>query len=196
VIPGHLAWGRRESSFVYGDPEFRAASDLARRIAQAGRVRGLLGASTGDLAATFPILVAVWRLPAVRVTVSRHAAAVWFSPNFPPVDRRLFDGRWAQAVLDLGPDDESYLAGRHKQALRTNMSHARQLGVQVNRVATYDGSTAPGCATSHRGHCDWGHPGAAILSAPSGLRSSQPGHHGAGTGSLKIPRSPGTFEEP
>jgi hypothetical protein len=138
VIPGHLPWGRHAASFVYGDPKFRAASDLAHHIAQAGRVRGLLAASTRDPAATLPTLVALWRLPAVHITVSRHQAAVWFSPIFPPVAQRIFAGRWAQAVLDLAPDDDSYLVGRRKQALRTNMTHARQLGVQVNKVFTYD----------------------------------------------------------
>ncbi len=116
MIPRRLPWGLHEASFVYGDPEFRAASDLARRIARVGRVRGLLGASTRDPAATLPVLAAVWRLPVVHITVSRRQAAVWFSPNFPPVDRCIFDGRWGQAVLDLAPGDESYLAGRQKQA--------------------------------------------------------------------------------
>jgi hypothetical protein len=41
-------------------------------------------------------------------------------------------------LLDLAPDDEQYLAGRRKQALRTNLSHARRLGVRVNRVETYE----------------------------------------------------------
>jgi hypothetical protein len=41
-------------------------------------------------------------------------------------------------VLDLAPDDEAYLAGRRKQALRTNLRHARQQGLQANLVETYD----------------------------------------------------------
>jgi hypothetical protein len=40
-------------------------------------------------------------------------------------------------VLDLEPDDQAYLSGRSRQALRTNMNHARQLGVEVTSVASY-----------------------------------------------------------
>ncbi len=103
MIPAHLPWGRHAGSFAYGDPKFRAASDLAHHIAQAGRVRGLLAASTRDPAATLPILVALWRLPAVHITVSRHQAAVWFSPIFPPVAQRIFEGRWRKRCWTWHP---------------------------------------------------------------------------------------------
>jgi hypothetical protein len=66
-----------------------------------------------------------------------HAAA-WFSPVFAATGQPISPGRWAQAVLDLAPDDRAYLVGRRKQALRTNLRRARQQGVHVKALATYD----------------------------------------------------------
>jgi hypothetical protein len=45
--------------------------------------------------------------------------------------------RLAWAVLDLPPAGEHYLVGRRRQALRTNLGHARDLGVTSSRV-TYE----------------------------------------------------------
>jgi hypothetical protein len=39
--------------------------------------------------------------------------------------------------LDLQSDDDVYLAGHRKQALRTNINHARRAGVRVTRLAGY-----------------------------------------------------------
>jgi hypothetical protein len=47
-------------------------------------------------------------------------------------------GRRAQAVLELPTAEEHYLAGRPKQALRTNLRHAREFGVTSDRIPTYE----------------------------------------------------------
>jgi hypothetical protein len=39
--------------------------------------------------------------------------------------------------LDVQSDDDVYLAGHRKQALRTNINHARRAGVTVTRLASY-----------------------------------------------------------
>jgi len=44
----------------------------------------------------------------------------------------------AQAVLELPTAAEHYLSGRPKQALRTNLRHARDLGVTSDRVPSYE----------------------------------------------------------
>ena len=41
-------------------------------------------------------------------------------------------------MLDLVPDDREYLTGKRKQALRTNLRHARRLGLEVCTVPTFD----------------------------------------------------------
>jgi hypothetical protein len=46
--------------------------------------------------------------------------------------------RRAQAVLELPAVEQHYLTGRSKQALRTNLRHARDLGVTSERIPTYE----------------------------------------------------------
>jgi hypothetical protein len=75
------------------------------------------------------VLVAIWRLPTVDLRVRPTDADTWFGD---------FGGRWAQAVLELPTVEKHYLAGRRKQALRTNLRHARDLGVSSDRIPTYE----------------------------------------------------------
>jgi hypothetical protein len=78
------------------------------------------------------VLAAVWRLPVTDLRVRQaDADAWWFGDWFGP-RRRL-----AWAVLDLPAAEEHYLVGRRRQALRTNLRHARALGVNSSRV-TYE----------------------------------------------------------
>jgi len=79
-------------------------------------------------------LVAVWRLPVVDLRVRRADADAWSGAYFGPARR----GRLAQAVLELPAAEEHYLAGRPRQALRTNLRHARDLGVTSGRASTYE----------------------------------------------------------
>jgi hypothetical protein len=123
---------------VYTDPLFRMTSDLAQRVVRMGRFRGVIGDLLRRPLTLFQVAFALWRLPVVDVTVRRSHAAVWFAPVSGPLGLPIFGGRLAQAVLDLGPDDQEYLVGRRKQALRTNLSHARRLGVHVERIETFE----------------------------------------------------------
>jgi hypothetical protein len=78
------------------------------------------------------VLTTVWRLPVIDLRVRQaDADAWWFRYWFGP-RRRL-----AWAVLDLPATEEHYLVGRHRQALRTNLRHARALGVTSSQV-TYE----------------------------------------------------------
>jgi hypothetical protein len=78
------------------------------------------------------VLAAVWRLPVTDIRVRQADADAWFFRHWFGPRRRL-----AWAVLDLPAAEEHYLAGRPKQALRTNLRHARALGVTSSRV-TYE----------------------------------------------------------
>jgi hypothetical protein len=80
--------------------------------------------------------VAVWRLPVVYLRIRRAEADPWSEAS--PVGRALSSGRRAQAVLELPTVAERYLAGRPKQALRTNLRHARDLGVTSDRTPSYE----------------------------------------------------------
>jgi hypothetical protein len=123
---------------VYGDRMFRATADVARHFTGRGRLRGLIGAVARRPAALVRVLLVVPRLPVVEVSVSAGQAAALLSRDFAPIASPIFGGRFAQAVLDLEPDDDVYLSGRPRQALRTNMRRARTLGVEVTSLAGYD----------------------------------------------------------
>jgi len=128
---GQAAVQRRE--LRYGTWEFRAASDLARRLPYSRPIAALMGSVVRD-PALIRALVAVWRLPVVDLRVRQADFDAWFEFYFGPARR----GRLAQAVLELPTAEERYLAGRPRQALRTNLRHARDLGVTSNRVPTHE----------------------------------------------------------
>jgi len=121
----------------YGSWEFRAASDLARRLPYSPRVSALIGSVVRD-PSLIRVFVAVWRLPIVDLRIRRDDADAWSGADSGPVGRAISSGRRAQAVLELPTIEEDYLAGRRKQALRTNLRHARDLGVTSDRIPTYD----------------------------------------------------------
>jgi hypothetical protein len=92
----------------------------------------ILGSVARHPAATLRVLAAVWRLPVTDLRFRQaDADAWWFGHWFGP-RRRL-----AWAVLDLPAAEDHYLVGRPRQALRTNLRHARALGVTSSRV-TYE----------------------------------------------------------
>ena len=127
---------RRELS--YGSREFLAASDLARRLPKSAPAPALIG-SLARRPALLRGLAAVWRLPVTDLRVRKaDADAWWFRDWFAP--RRQL----AWAVLDLPTAKDHYLTGRHRQALRTNLRHARARGVTSSRVSYETWSEAVG----------------------------------------------------
>jgi hypothetical protein len=126
VAPNQPPGQRRE--LVYGSWEFRAASDLARRLPSSHRAPALIGSVVRDPALA-RILVAVWRLPIVDLRAGQAEADAWFGDYF---------RRRAQAVLELPTVEQQYLTGRSKQALRTNLRHALDHGVTSERIPTYE----------------------------------------------------------
>ena len=128
----HGSWVQQRE-LRHGSWEFLAASDLARRLPYSPRVSALIGSVVRD-PALIRVLVAVWRLPVVDLRVRRADVDAWFGAYFGPARR----GRRAQAVLELPTAEKHYLVGRPKQALRTNLRHARDLGVTSDRIPTYE----------------------------------------------------------
>jgi hypothetical protein len=137
VIPPHMAPMTHPTSLGYTDPMFRATVEVARHFTESRRFRGLLGALARQPLTVFRVLLTVARLPIVEISINASQAAALMSRDFAPISAPIFGGRYAQAVLDLRLDDEAYLSGRHRQALRTNMRHARNMGVSVASVASY-----------------------------------------------------------
>jgi hypothetical protein len=113
----------------YGSREFLAASDLARRLPRSAPAPALIG-NLARRPALVRVIAAVWRLPVTDLQVRKaDADAWWFGDWFAP--RRQL----AWAVLDLPTAKDHYLTGRHRQALRTNLRHARARGVTSSRVS-------------------------------------------------------------
>jgi hypothetical protein len=83
------------------------------------------------------VIVAVSRLPVVDLRVCRADADAWLG-TVGLIGNIVRKRRWAQAVLELPTLEEHYLAGRPKQALRTNLRHARNLGVTSDRIPTHE----------------------------------------------------------
>lgn len=127
----------RQGELRYGSREFRAASDLARRLPYSPRVTTLAGSVLRD-PALIRVVVAVWRLPIVDLQVRRGDLDAWTGAFVGPVNRAMRSRRWAQAVLDLPAAEKPYLAGRPKQALRTNLRHAGKVGVTSSRIPTHE----------------------------------------------------------
>jgi hypothetical protein len=123
------------SELVYGEPKFRAAVDFMQCMDAHAAIPGFALALLRH-PRLLSAAISIAGLPTVTVELSRQSAAVWSAPNFPPATRGLAGGR-AQAVLDLQSDDDVYLAGHRKQALRTNLNHAKRAGVTVTRLTTY-----------------------------------------------------------
>jgi len=120
---------RRE--LYYGSQEFLAASDWARGLPPSHRAQAALGSMARHPAA-LRVLVDIWRLPVTHLRVQQADANAWWFRNWFGPRRRL---GWA--VLDLPAAQDHYLVGRPKQALRTNLRHARTVGVTSSRV-TYE----------------------------------------------------------
>jgi len=115
----------------YGSLEFLAASDWARSLPRDHRAPVVVG-STLRHPAMLRVLADVWRLPVTDLQVRQADADAWWFRHWLGSRRRL-----AWAVLDLPATEDHYLVGRPKQALRTNLRHARALGVTSSRV-TYE----------------------------------------------------------
>jgi hypothetical protein len=153
--PADLEWRRyacasrppaQRRELRYGSREFRAASDLAWRLRYSPPVSALIGCVLRD-PALIRAFVAVCRLPVVNLRVSRADANAWSEAS--PVDRTIFGWRPAQAVLELPTVEDHYLAGRPKQALRTNLRHARELGVTSERIPTHEAWFEPASVILH-----------------------------------------------
>lgn len=139
LVPRLLANGRawlasfKRQDLSYNSPNFRAASELARHLSNPPQVSELIGRIVRD-PALIPVLMAILRLPVVNLQARRSDVDTWGSAYFNPAR----SSRLAQAVLDLPTVEKDYLRGHRKQALRTNLRRAREIGITSARVPSYE----------------------------------------------------------
>ncbi|HTR74443.1 MAG TPA: hypothetical protein VMH33_04190 [Solirubrobacterales bacterium] len=89
-------------------------------------------------------------LPVTNLRVTSSPVGRMIMEHFAIRDGRRWRYRRAQGVLALPPDFASYLRGRHKQAIRTNVGHARKAGLRVLSCAI--DNWAPGAGDARGGH--------------------------------------------
>src|SRR5215211_716615 len=123
---------RREGTpITYGSSEFQAASELVREMSlRRSEQRDSYGKLIARLL-TRPVNAArtartVARLPTLTVSVSDSPTGRVIRKE---LNRRALGvptGRLARACLILPDDGRAYLRGKSRQALRTNLSRARE----------------------------------------------------------------------
>jgi hypothetical protein len=84
------------------------------------------------------MLLSLRELPIVELRLSVGEHRRWLHARWPAAGESLFDGYWAQAVIQTSVKEHEYLAGRHRQAVRTNIHRARELGISATRLGGYD----------------------------------------------------------
>jgi hypothetical protein len=90
------------------------------------------------------------RLPEVEVRLTGSPAGLMIGEHLAIRDGRRWRYRTAQGVLRLPVDFATYMRGRHRQAVRTNVGHARRAGLTAASYAVDD--WRPGKADSRRAH--------------------------------------------
>jgi len=132
----------------YGSWEFVAASNWVRDQSPTLRISALIRSMVRD-PGLIRVFLAVLRLPVVEFRVRRADISLsqsYFSPSG--------HGRLARAVLELPANEERYLVGRARQTLRTNLRHARELGVTSDRNSYEAWVEAAAAVLGSRGSSD------------------------------------------
>ena len=96
-----------------------------------------------------PVLIRfLWELPRVTVPLSGHPSGLAIAEHLSLTRWGVPRFRLAQGVLHLPSDFSSYLRGRRRQAVRTNVRRARDLGIESHRT-TVPAWTRPGDKLTH-----------------------------------------------
>jgi hypothetical protein len=89
------------------------------------------------------------RLPPAELRLTDSRSGRLIAEHFAIRDGDRFRYRSAQGALSLPADFAVYTRGRHRQALRTNVGHARRAGITITSYALDDWE--PGVGDARRG---------------------------------------------
>ncbi len=130
-------WRRRETvhagrkTRAADDTRLRISSDCAQRL-RAGR-RQLRGHGLVSLLRQVPVLIRfLWALPRTDVRLSSSPAGLAISEHLSLRTWGIPRFRLAQGVLHLPEDFATYVRGRRRQAVRTNVRRAKDLGIDCH----------------------------------------------------------------
>jgi hypothetical protein len=90
------------------------------------------------------------RLPTTKLRLTESPAGRMIKAHFAIREQGAWRYRDAQGVLPLPADFSEYMRGRRRQAVRTNVGHARKTGLTVVSVAI--DNWAPGLDDTRAGH--------------------------------------------
>lgn len=122
---------------AYGTAELTDLCGFARPAPGADRLKAI-SLALARRPRRVQTLMSLRDLPIVELRLSAAEHDHWLNSRWPAGGESLFGGHWAQAVIQTAPDEHEYLTGRHRQAVRTNIRRARELGVTARRLAGYD----------------------------------------------------------
>lgn len=124
--------GAYRPALQYGGAVFEEASRFVRSAAGAPAHQLVRPSSLRGAAALGRLVLG---LPWVELSVSDSVAGQRIAHHLDYRTRRGFPmRRVAQGVLTLPSDRDDYLRGRRRQAVRTNLGHARRAGARVEEV--------------------------------------------------------------
>jgi hypothetical protein len=119
----------------YGGARFERAALTVRRSRQNIGLMGWSAALVGDPLGAMALLEVLRRLPRVELTPSAQPAGRVLLDHLQERRRGVAPNRLAQGVLPLPSSLAEYLTGRHRQAVRTNVGHAREQGIRCGPVS-------------------------------------------------------------
>ncbi|HEY0278612.1 MAG TPA: hypothetical protein VGC32_10120 [Solirubrobacterales bacterium] len=133
----------------YGSPPFLRACDASRACREI-EGSGPLASWQRMRAGSFVLARYRRSLSTVEVRLTPSPAGRMIGEHFAIRADGRFRYRDAQGVLRLPPDFATYLRGRHRQAVRTNVGHARRAGLRIEMRQVED--WVPGDGDSRFGH--------------------------------------------
>ncbi len=125
------------SGVAYGTAELADLSSFAWPASGAGRLKAVsLALARSPRRAR--MLLSLRELPIIELRLSAAEHDRWLHAQWPAGGEPLFGGHWAQAVIQTSLKEREYLTGRHRQAVRTNIHRAGELGITATRLRGYD----------------------------------------------------------
>jgi hypothetical protein len=125
------------AGLTYGTAELADLSSFARP-APGGSLVKSISLAVARRPRRARTLLSLRELPVLGLHLSAAEHDRWLRTRWPAGGERLFGGHWAQAVIPTALDEHAYLTGRHRQAVRTNIRRARELGITATRLAGYE----------------------------------------------------------
>ncbi len=125
------------SRIAYGSAELADLCRLAHPASGVGHVKAVVRALARE-PSRVRTLLALRTLPVIEPRLSAAEHGRWREARWPEGGERLFGGHWAQAVIGTSAQEDDYLSGRHRQAVRTNIRRAREQGITAMRLDGYD----------------------------------------------------------